>query len=638
MPVNLIQTFETRTEDLAPYRSQANAAFDFSDPLQGTCLHIQSRTASTSLLGTCLVPDYDPVDTPLLQFRYKCAPGSRVSLTIATNIMTVSENTNGRSVPDNTWHTWLGAPLQAFGTHPLKDGLAPHPAAVQIESDGCSEHPATTLALDDIARGPAIGPHHPLTFTPRFSDRQGVAQILYSCATGSTPWSDRPDADRSTLTWSVATNNQSITPDLSALPEGTHHLFAKACNSQGLWSAVYDIPFLIDRTPPLVTCAVQATPDRYNGSCLHIHVASQAAPPRLDHMILAFEGHPLDLTTDSGRITYTTTTADLEIDWPWQLRKQLHNSKDGDTLTLTLSGITDAAGNEAPPQQIPIRLNLTDDKQPPAVLPLQLTTNLLVYAPQFRSMQDFFTDSQHVTAQPAQQEAGCLFVPFRHPGSDNTSLTRQFKDQPWDPETFPWLAISVRLDSTLAPGTTPFDLRLQPAGSPSDPTGQTKNTGGYLWSLPIIDNQPFAVGHVEWKPGQWIDMMINVRDLMRNLTKQPRACPLREVALVLRPKAKFILHIRGMAILAPWTPEDVLRFKAYDINGIAGLVWQNGGKSTFTGMRPACLTLPPDDAQWLKLRVADQPGNFSPVFMIPMPPNAAPPPENLPPTLPVEDF
>ena len=50
------------------------------------------------------------------------------------------------------------------------------------------------------------------------------------------------------------------------------------------------------------------------------------------------------------------------------------------------------------------------------------------------------------------------------------------------------------------------------------------------------------------------------------------------------------------------------------------------------------LALPADDAQWLKVRVADRPGNLTQVFMFPMPPNAAPVPENLPAEVDVEDF
>ena len=146
------------------------------------------------------------------------------------------------------------------------------------------------------------------------------------------------------------------------------------------------------------------------------------------------------------------------------------------------------------------------------------------------------------------------------------------------------------------------------------------------------------VGHVDWKPGQWVDLLVNVRDLLRDLLKQPKACALREVAFAFPPKAKLSFQIRGMAILAPWSAADVLKFRAYDLSGIAGAVWQNGGQSTRTGIRPACLHLPPDDAQWLKLRVSDRPGNLTPVFMVPLPPNTAPVPENMPPDVDVEDY
>ena len=131
---------------------------------------------------------------------------------------------------------------------------------------------------------------------------------------------------------------------------------------------------------------------------------------------------------------------------------------------------------------------------------------------------------------------------------------------------------------------------------------------------------------------------MNVRDLLRDQSHLAKACAVKEVALVFPPKAKFTLHVRGMAILAPWGVADVLKFKAYDLNSIGGLVWQSGGKSTRTGIRPARLALPPEDAQWLKLRVSDGAGNLTPIFMVPMPPNAAPLPEDLPLEVDVEDL
>ena len=271
------------------------------------------------------------------------------------------------------------------------------------------------------------------------------------------------------------------------------------------------------------------------------------------------------------------------------------------------------------------------------MLPVQNTTNLLVCASYFHAMRDFFNNSKQITALETLQENGCSFVPFRCAGDDQASLSRQFSDKPWDPEAFPWLALSVRIVGDFAAGAAPFELRLTPSGNLPEQAVKPKNGNAYRWNLPTTDNQPFALGHANWKPGPWVDLLVNVRDLLRDQSGLTNACPLREVALVFPAKAKCTLQVRGMAILAPWGPSDVLKIRAYDLNGIGGLVWQNGGKSDKTGIRPARLTLPPDDAQWLKLRVADRPGNLSQVLLFPMPPKAAPIPENLPLTVDVED-
>ena len=267
-----------------------------------------------------------------------------------------------------------------------------------------------------------------------------------------------------------------------------------------------------------------------------------------------------------------------------------------------------------------------------------LTTNVLVLAPCFRSTQDFFNNFQLVTGQPAQQENGCSFVPFRCLGGPSAYLARQFSDKPWNPEAFPWLAVSVRIEGEFPPGAAPFTLQFRPTPAGADKGARPKNGVAYTWELPKTDGQPFVVGHVDWRPGRWNDLLINVRDLLREQTKQPEACAVREVGLHFGEKAGFTLQVRGMAILAPWGPGDVLRFQAYDLNGVAGLRWQNGGKSAKTGIRPASVVLPADDAQWLKVRVADTPGNLSPVYMIPVPPRAAAAAGNQPLEVDVENF
>jgi hypothetical protein len=646
MPEGGIQTFESRVVDPRQYQSRAGFAFSCADPQQGACIRIQNAGAAEARLDGCVLPNYDPVITPLLQFRYKADPMAHVSLTADRCNIAFSEAmytpvaSGATGILDNAWHTWMGAPLQSLGSIPLRNGFAVHPSELRVGSRGTPDQTGrySAIAFDDIASGPALGPKHPLAFRLVYSDRHGLAEVLYAIAPGPAPWTARAERERDALQWVAVTNQQVVAPNLSVLPEGTHHLFTKARSIRGAWSSVYDIPFLFDRQPPQVSYSVHSISNRYNGTCLDIDIVGHPAPPLVRNLRLSFKNKPLDLTTDNGQVSYSAASVHFEIDWPWLLRKSLRNYKDGDTLTLTLDGIADAAGNEAPALQIPIQLDFAHDQQPPAVLPLQNTTNLLICAPHFHAMQDFFNNSQQITALEPLLENGCSFVPFRCAGNDNhASLSRQFADKPWNPEAFPWLALSVRIDGDFAAGTAPFELRLTPSGTLPEQAVKPKNGTAYLWHPPTTDNQPFAVGHVNWKPGQWVDLLVNVRDLLRDQSKLPNACSLREVALVFPTKAKFTLQVRGMAILAPWGPSDVLKFRAYDLNGVGGIVWQNGGKSAKTGIRPARLTLPPDDAQWLKLRVADQPGNLSQVFLIPMPPNAAPISENLPLNVDVED-
>jgi len=631
-----IQTFETRTMALQQFQGRATVSLFCADPLQGTCIRFQNNGAADARLDGRLLRNYDPVVTPLLQFRYKADPMAHISLTAGQTLVTFSEGADAPAMLDNAWHTWLCLPLQSNHGGLLREGFD-QPSTelrmgsrLQPDQTGCY----SAIAVDDIATGPVVGPKRPLSFRLNYHDCHGLAKIFYAIAVGPEPWSNRPEQEQAAVPWIAVTNNETVTPDLSVLPDGCHHMVMRAHGAHGTWSTVSDIPFLIARQPPHVAFDVRSVPDRYNGTCLDIFLTGKTAPPLLRNLRLSLDDKPLDLTTDNGRYSCNATNVHLEIDWPWLLRREIRNHKDGDTLLLTLDGMTDAAGNDAAPLHIPIRLDLAADKQPPTVLPLQPTTNLLVFAPQFHAQQDFFNHARQIVARESQKENGCSFVPFRCQGEgrDAPSLSRRFTEQPWDPEAFPWLAMSVRIEGPYSADTAPFALQLRPCA-----TSQTNNPA-FLWSLPLTDHQPFVIGPVDWKPGKWVDLLVNVRDLLRNQCKTNKACTLREIAFLFPPKARFTLQVRGMAILAPWEPSDALKFKAYDLSGIGGLVWQNGGKSAKTGIRPACLTLPPEDAPWLKLRVADRQGNLSQVFMVPLPPNAAPIPDNLPLEVDVEDF
>ncbi|MEI6210767.1 MAG: hypothetical protein WCR06_04005 [bacterium] len=646
MPDGGLETFEARTIDPKKHLGRSGFAFSCTDPLQGASIRFQNAGAPDARLDGRLLANYDPVVTPLLQFRYQADEMAHVSLQAGRCNMAFSEKTGVPAMPgatgilDNAWHTWLGMPILTSGSGLLRGGYLATPSELRIGSRSNPDQTGrySAIALDDLACGPALGPKRPLTFRPNYSDRQGLAEVLYAIAAGPEPWAVRTGEARTNLQWVAITNLQWVVPGLDSLPEGIHHVLTKARSSRGTWSAVYDIPFLLDRQAPRASFAIRATPDRFNGTCLDLTLAGDYAPPLPNKLRLLFDNAPLDLTTDNGQFFYEASSLRFELDWPWLLRKSIGKFKDGDTLSFSLEGIADAAGNEAPALPIPIKLDFANDKQPPTLLPLLNTTNLLVWTPQFRSLQSFFTSAQQVTALDPLQEQGCYYMPFRCQGGDESFLLRSFTSKPWDPEAFPWLALSVRIDGDLTTNATPFALRLRPAGNLPDQAVKPKTGNAYSWNLPTNSSQPFIVGRMDWKPGQWVDFLVNVRDLLREMSQQTNACALRDVALVFPAKAQYALHVRGMAILAPWGPSDVLKFKAYDLSGVAGLSWQNNGKSARTGIRPARLALPPDDAQWLKLRLSDRAGNFSPVFMLPVPPNALPIPPNLPLEVDVEDF
>jgi hypothetical protein len=640
MPAGGLQTFEQRPVDPQRHLGRAGFALACTDPQQGTFIRFQNSGLDDGRLDGRVLPEYDPVCTPLLQFRYKADPMAHVSLAASRCNIAFSEEGTGvpvapgaTGVLDNAWHTWAGMPLRAAGSGPLRQGCAVTPGELRVASRGGRDQTGrySAMSFDDIAAGPAVGPRQPLALRLHYSSRAGVAEVRYAVVPGPAPWSARDDAERAAARWIAVTNLQPVTPDLSGLPEGAHHFVTRARDAAGAWSADYDLPFLLDRQPPVVTHALRDVPDRYNGTCLGLAIQGGFAPPVVRNLRFTCDGKPLDLGSDNGTFNYAGAEVGFEIDWPWLLRKARKDRKDGDTLTIVVDGIADAAGNEAPAYTIPIRLSFANDKQPPAVNPPAATTNLLAWSPQFKRLQDFFNTSQHVSALEAQQENGFWFVPFRNTGGTGAYLGRQSLDRPWDVEAFPWLALSVRLEGEGVPAGTnaPFALRLRPHNLPEGAV-KPKDGTSYVWDLPTADGQRFILGRADWRPGRWNDVLINVRDLLRAEAGTRKAPSVRQLDLAFPPQARFTIQIRGCAILAPWGAADALRFQAYDLSGVAGLAWQNGGKCASTGLRPARVALPPDDARWLKLRVADRVGNLSPVFMVPLPPPAAPIPETLP--------
>jgi hypothetical protein len=640
LPNGGIQTFE----DYSLSGRADPASLVTPDPQQGAYLRFQNNGLPNNRLNGPLLFRYDLETTPLLQFRYRADRLAQTSLTSGRSHFAFSENFGmpaaiggTTALLDRAWHTWLGAPGQAMMCSiPLRGGFALQPRELSMGSRGRADQTGrySDIALDDIASGPVVGPGQPLTFRPQFTTTPELAEVRYALAAGAEPWSVRAETGTPAASWQSITNQQLVTPDVTPLPDGIHHLCLQARQIHGIWSGVYDIPFLLVRQSPQVSATICDTPDRYNGTCLTITMTGTPAPVISRNLTLKFQDQPLNLASDNGQAIHSNGTWTLELDWPWLLRKPLNASTNGTLLALTLAGIQDGASNMAPPCTIPIPLDFAADRQPPTVLPLQTPANFLALQPQLRAKQNFFQKMTGFAPVAPIVEEGFYVQSFLCPTGELASLVYRGA---WQPETFPWLAINLRTTAERDGPQAPFDLQLRPAAALPAYANKPKTGDVLVCNLMDTNVQRFVVGRMDWRPGQWNEILVNVRDLLRDQFRLTNACPLQELTLVFPPRTNFTFQLRSMAIVAPWKTNDVINCKAYDASGVAGITWQDHGSSTNTAIRPAVLTLPASHPPWLKLRVADRAGNLTPAYLFPLPPTTNPVPDNLPLTFPVED-
>ena len=480
----------------------------------------------------------------------------------------------------------------------------------------------STLCIDDIACGPAVGPNRTFAFKADYADPDGVAEVTYALLQGPAAFDNRTEAEKQKVTWLPATNSVVTQPDLTAIPDGVHHLLVRARDKRNLWSQPSDLPFMLDRVQPTVKHAINAV-EKYNGSSLTLTVTDPVSPPVINTLHFTCLGAPLAINTDNGFCAIGQGTVSYELDWIWLLRHQLATAKNGDVLPITVDGITDAAGNVVPPLKIDFRIDQESDKRPPTILPPGKTDNVLWIEPAFTTAQPFFTETRNVEMKTvATPEGNALEV--NPVGEGGSYLQHAFTPTAWDPDKYPYLAVSFR---TLEPakGTRPFNIAFN--------TGPRRPRGikdAHTLSFTSTNHLSYVTGSSECKPGEWNDVIINVRDFLRDETDERKDTPDLTYVTFYFSKAKGDkIQFRSFAILAPWNSDHQIPIKAYDLSGIKGLVWK-GGESEGTGIRPANLALPATDLNWFRFRVGDRRGNLTDTWMIPIPPGSQKTKANLP--------
>ena len=624
MPEGAVETFEARPFDTTPHKMAARVAVEVTDPRRGGVLAFSNAGVYGRRLTGQLFPRFDIAATPLLQFRYKGDPMAIVSLAFGEFAFTFSEafNTsvrftdNARAEMDDTWRVWTGIPSDSVGRFPLAKRISLPPAPIRLASRQTRDQTGlhSTLRIDDLTCGPAAGPNRPFAFKADYADPDGVAEIAYAILPGPAVWDNRSADEQQKTAWLPGKNAAVIEPDLTALADGIHHLVVRARDGQGLWSQPTDVPFLFDRKPPEIHHALTDV-DHYNGSCLTITLTDPVAPPVLNTLRLTHLGTPINLKQDNGFCTVGQGKIAFELDWIWLLREQLAAVKHGTTLPLSLGGITDAAGNALPPVKIEIPVNLEKDTRPPTILPTAFPTNMLWCEPALTTLDPFFTESQNVQATTGVTPDGRALEITAN--GERASYIRHTFGPTWDPDIYPWLAISFRTVGEPREGR-PFTLAFN--------TGARRPRGikeAHTLNLKDTNHLAYVTGALNLQTGVWNDVLIDVRSFLLQETDEHKNTPdITYLSLFFRHKAKgSAVQIRSLSILSPWHSALQIPIRAYDLSTVAGLQWK-GGRSQATGIRPANLQLPPDDPLWFRFRLQDGRGNLTDTWMIPVPPGS----------------
>ncbi|MFO7937448.1 MAG: hypothetical protein R6V06_07570 [Kiritimatiellia bacterium] len=618
MPEGGIKTFEKRPQNPGLHKNKANVSFDYSDPVRGGTLKISNNGRSARLRGY-LTKKIDLAATPVVQFRYRGDAMSRCSLSYGGTGFTFSEsyNTNIRysgaktATMDNQWHTWMGLPFDALGKQPLRKRKSIAPSYMLFASRSSVDQSGlfSCLQIDDIATGPATGPHRTFAFKADYMDQDGVASLQYAVLRGHKPWDNRRQQDKNAIRWTTAENSTVVEPPLANLPDGIHHLVVRAKDKRGAWSIPADMPFILDSKEPQISHRIDVT-DEYNGSCLNLHIADPVSPPVINDLVFTCKGIKLDIGRDNGFCNIGHGNVYIQLDWIWTLRKILSDVKNGTLLPLTVSGVTDAAGNRLRPYTLEIPIDKSSDNRPPAFVEKKKPSNAFIWNPVLYTTEQFFTHFPHLKTETGTTPEGKV-LQFSRKGKKKPYLQHKFPSPYWKTEDHPFLAISFR-SLTEPSSAEPYRLVLHNASRRN-----RKKIRSVTLNLSDPEHRKFVTGKVSAEAGIWNDLIINVRDFLRTETNDEKAFRVRSINCCLSADSKdSISQIRTLSILAPWTDKDTLNYTAYDLNGIASRQWQGGYVEN--KVVPAAIKPYAEDPHWMRIRFTDGAGNKTDREMIPL--------------------
>lgn len=594
------------------------------DPQQGRYLR-SANGGQLQRLRTPLLGQTDLARNPLVQFRYKTEPMSRISLRVnrlGDVAFTESPPYDGaRTVRGHNpglspeWRTWLGFVCEGVSDQAFATSDLLKTAEVILQSCGRYDQTGrfSTLAVDDAVAGPAVGPRRPLTVTPRLFDLERDGYVEWALRQGLEP-AGTPGAD---TPWTRTEAGIPLTLALDGIPDGIHHVLFRPASPRAK-GPIRDLPILLDRQPIPIAHSLEVVPNFGNGHLLLLRLPMESgSPPCFDTFRATCGDQEVDLSNASTRISIAADAATLRINWPLLLRKQIQRAKDGDSLALRFDGLTDGAGNPSDPHTVTIPIRYADDHTPPTLRHSELPTNLAWLVswtePSFRSAFRSTSQCSHKVVEATTNAPAMLQLDI---GGNDATATVDFRQQLWNVDRFPFLALRAGF-AKLPEKTSPSTFRL--ILSHQTPDGKTKPVAFDLF-LPRNELPTEVRGTVDWNAGGTCEWVIDVGSLLRR-TRQLTG----DIGKVENLQFKFQraagaqFRIQQAAICAPWGQDDTWTVHAYDASGVAGLAWQGNGQSDTLAVSPASLTLPDGDTDWLRLVARDRAGNPTLPMPLPMP-------------------
>lgn len=356
----------------------------------GHALRITNRLCG-STFGTSLGwSGFDLGQNPLLSFDYRIDPESNVAFQLQLFgrpyqvSLTDTDDERGKLlgqipgiVADGTWHHAEVdlISLVVANVEARRQARSLHVGKMDVGDFGYSgDAPGAWYELDNLNLIPLVSASNGLELKWQASDAGGIGGYSYL-------WDDQP-ATEPDATPETAANVASF----KDLPEGKQYFHIRAIDHAGNPGPSTHYAYVIDNTPPTIVGSIPANGEKAAASQIVLKFGDSVSQVNagslqlfVDKRRLSLQGDQVDWNPETRELT-----VDLLSDWSL-LRRPL---TDGQDIPVSVSGIKDFAGNEAPAYEFSWKVDFAQDHEPPPA------PYLWSYSGQFQVF-DHFGNTRH---------------------------------------------------------------------------------------------------------------------------------------------------------------------------------------------------------------------------------------------------